>query len=63
MERLPPSSSGGDDALVFPDCRCSFVGHDGSCRVRTIGELLAMPLAHGAEVSSKVLKRIIGASK
>jgi hypothetical protein len=34
-----------------------------SRRVRTIGELLAMPLAHGAAVSSKVLKRIIGASK
>jgi hypothetical protein len=33
------------------------------CRVRMIGELLAMPLAHGAVVASKALKRIIGASK
>jgi len=34
-----------------------------SCRVGAIGELLAMPFANGAEVNSKVLKRIIGASK
>src|SRR5882724_1858894 len=31
-ERLSPSSNGGDDAQVFPDCFCSFVRHDGSCR-------------------------------
>jgi hypothetical protein len=24
-ERLSPSSNGGDDAQVFPDCSCSFV--------------------------------------
>jgi hypothetical protein len=34
-----------------------------SCRGGTIGELLAMPFAHGAEVTSKVLERIIGAPK
>src|ERR1700730_15844531 len=31
-ERLSPSSNGGDDAQVFPDCGCSFVRHGGSCR-------------------------------
>src|ERR1700736_37880 len=31
-ERLSPSSNGGDDAQVFPDCCCCFVCHDGSCR-------------------------------
>ena len=29
------------------------------CRVRMVGELLAMPLAQGAEVSSNVPKRIM----
>ena len=33
------------------------------CRVRMIGVILAMPLAQGAEVSSNVPKRIIGARK
>jgi hypothetical protein len=31
-ERLSPSSNGGDDAQVFPDCCCSFVCDGGSCR-------------------------------
>src|SRR5712664_3091991 len=31
-EKLSPSSNGGDDAQVFPDCPCSFLCHGGSCR-------------------------------
>jgi len=32
--------SGGEDALVFPDCRCSFVGHNGSCGLDSLWQML-----------------------
>src|SRR6266436_9776986 len=32
LERMSPSSNGDDDAQVFPDRSCSFIGHGGSRR-------------------------------